>query len=201
MIIFTPLLKSESKTNPSPPKYDGVKMSLEQYLSYSFEEETYKYEWNEGILESEKKKMKIKEAILFRNLRNRFIKNYPSGKYEILSEITCPLSTQKKVRIPDIGIFNYEDIKNYTSGNSLVPILAIELISPSNQAEELEQKIKEYFLEGVKSVWCIYPNLKQIKIHESIKQTTNYSKSETCTFNYSELQFSISVNELFQDFS
>ena len=198
MINFSPIV--ESKTNPSLPKYDGVKMSLEQYLSHSFEEEAYKYEWNEGILESEEK-MKIKEAILFRNLRNRFIKNYPSGNYEILSEITCPLSTQKKVRIPDIGIFKYEDIKNYTLGNSLVPILAIEIISPLNQAEELEQKIKEYFLEGVKSVWCIYPNLKQIKIHESFKQTTNYSKSDTCTFNYLDIQFSISVNEVFQDFS
>ena len=200
MIIFTPILESESRSNSSIPKYDGVEMSLEQYLSHSFEEETYKYEWNEGTLESEER-MKIKEAILFRNLRNRFIKNYPTGNYEILTEISCPLSTQKKVRIPDIGIFKFEDIKNYISGNSLVPVLAIEIISPSNQAEELEQKIKEYFLEGVKSVWCIYPNLKQIKVHESLKQTINCNSSDTCNFNFLDLQFSISVDEVFQDFS
>jgi hypothetical protein len=64
MIIFTLRVKPESKSNPFLPKYEGVKMSLVQHLSHSFEEENYKYDWKQGTLESEEK-MKIKEAEIF----------------------------------------------------------------------------------------------------------------------------------------
>ncbi len=106
MIIFTPTIESKSKSNPSHLKYDGVKKSFKQYLSNSFVEKDNKYEWNEGILESEEK-TDIKEAFIFRSSRNRFNENYSTGNYKILTEISSPLSTQNKANIPHVYIFNF----------------------------------------------------------------------------------------------
>ncbi len=39
----------------------------------------------------------------------------------------------------------------------VVPDLMVEVISPSDKAEELQTKIREYFEAGARQVWVIYP--------------------------------------------
>jgi Uma2 family endonuclease len=196
MIIFTPIFESKDRKILPIPQYDGVRMSLEEYHNFSFEDPGYKYEWNNNVLESEER-MKPREAIFFRNLRNKLIDYKLSENFEILSEMICSLESQKKVRIPDIGIYHFDNIKNYSKGESFFPILAIEVISPSNQAEELELKINEYFHEGVGCVWCIFPKLRQVKVYKSLKEITTCYKDDLCISKISNETFSISVNELF----
>ena len=52
----------------------------------------------------------------------------------------------------------------------LVPDLAIEIVSPTNSASEVQKKIYEYFEAGVIRVWIIYPEQKSIHIYSSPKQ-------------------------------
>ena len=42
MIIFTPILESESKEKLPLPKYDGIKMSLEDFLTTKVEDQGFK---------------------------------------------------------------------------------------------------------------------------------------------------------------
>ena len=49
----------------------------------------------------------------------------------------------------------------------LVPDLAIEVVSPSNSAADVQRKIQEYFDAGVSMVWVIYPQQKSIYIYTS----------------------------------
>src|SRR5712692_8564461 len=44
-----------------------------------------------------------------------------------------------------------------TNAWDLVPDLAVEVISPSNTAEEVHTKIHEYFQSGVEQVWVVFP--------------------------------------------
>ncbi|MCB1144940.1 MAG: Uma2 family endonuclease [Leptospiraceae bacterium] len=175
-------------------------MSFEEYQNFDFEDPNFKYEWNNGSLESEER-IKPKEAILLKNLQTHLNLSKHIKDYEILAEMSCYLKSQKIIRIPDIGIYKYSDIKNYIQGNVFFPILAIEIISPSNQAEELELKIREYFQEGVRSVWCIYPKLKQVKVYKSMKESITCNEDDLCEFQIEDHQFSIRVNDLFKDFS
>ncbi len=50
----------------------------------------------------------------------------------------------------------------------VVPDLAIEVVSPSNIAYDVETKLVEYFEAGVKLVWIIYPHVKRFYVHESL---------------------------------
>jgi Uma2 family endonuclease len=52
----------------------------------------------------------------------------------------------------------------------LVPDLAIEVVSPTNSASEVQRKIHEYFEAGVSMVWVIYPEQNSIHVYASPKQ-------------------------------
>ncbi len=198
MIVFTPIFESKPKEQFPFPKYDGIQMSLEDFLNSNFEESGFKYEWNNGVLEVEER-LKPSEAVLYSNLHNKFIQNeLLRDGYEMISEMECYLTSQKKVRIPDIGIFSKQEIRNFKKGNSFFPVIAIEIISPSNQIEEMELKIKDYFQEGVKSVWCIFPRLKEIRIYTSSKQVKIYTDNDICDAGDVIPDFRISVREIFE---
>ncbi len=205
MIVFVPVIeteaKSEKKILPSYiPELEGQEISFEDYLNFNYKEHGIKYEWNKGILEA-KERLKPQETKIYKNLHNKFIKNPELLEtYEIITEVESHLISQKKVRIPDIGIFLQEDIQKYKVGKPFFPVIAIEIISPSDQAEELEIKVKEYLVEGVKSVWCIFPKLKQVKIYNSLKQITTCIEDDICDTSNIIPCFSITVNELFKDF-
>jgi Uma2 family endonuclease len=49
-----------------------------------------------------------------------------------------------------------------------VPSLAVEVISPSNTAAEIEEKKREYFDAGVKVVWIVYPIPRTIYVFSSL---------------------------------
>ena len=49
----------------------------------------------------------------------------------------------------------------------VVPNLAIEIVSPKNLANEVMQKIEDYFLAGVQRVWVIYPEISKVYDYDS----------------------------------
>lgn len=50
---------------------------------------------------------------------------------------------------------------------SIVPDLAVEIVSPSNSPDEVVRKIDEYFRVGVRLVWVVYPENDSIYVYES----------------------------------
>jgi Uma2 family endonuclease len=47
------------------------------------------------------------------------------------------------------------------------PDLAVEVISPNNSVDEIQEKIEEYLLAGTKLVWIVYPKQKMIQVYRS----------------------------------
>jgi Uma2 family endonuclease len=45
------------------------------------------------------------------------------------------------------------------------PDLAVEVVSPSNTAREMDQKVSDYFRAGSKRVWLVYPEHSEVYIH------------------------------------
>ena len=74
-------------------------------------------------------------------------------------------------RRPDFAFVAYdrwrERVLQESAAWELVPNLAVEVISPSNLAEDLIEKIDEYFHVGVQLVWVIYPRLHRVYVYES----------------------------------
>lgn len=47
------------------------------------------------------------------------------------------------------------------------PDLAVEVVSPSNRASVVREKIAEYFDAGVRQVWVVYPRRRTVAVHLS----------------------------------
>jgi Uma2 family endonuclease len=47
------------------------------------------------------------------------------------------------------------------------PDLVIEVVSPSETAEDLDQKIREYLAAGAGVVWAIYPRARTVHVHKA----------------------------------
>jgi Uma2 family endonuclease len=67
---------------------------------------------------------------------------------------------------PDVSVVSREqeeraaaDPEGYYEG---APLIAIEVISPSNTAEAIERKLAKYFENGAGEVWVVYPKTRRI---------------------------------------
>jgi Uma2 family endonuclease len=47
---------------------------------------------------------------------------------------------------------------------TIAPDLAVEVVSPSELAEELEERLDDYRMAGVPLVWVIYPELRKVRV-------------------------------------
>ena len=66
-------------------------------------------------------------------------------------------ANQRRIRKPDMALFVGEPPVAVDAIYYLVPALAVEIISPSNTAAEMFNKVEEYLAAGVPLVWQMYP--------------------------------------------
>ncbi len=65
-------------------------------------------------------------------------------------------------RRPDVAFVSFERWPldrgiPQTRSWAVIPDLAVEIVSPTNTAVNVAEKLQEYFLVGVRQVWVVYP--------------------------------------------
>ena len=83
------------------------------------------------------------------------------------------------VRGPDISFVRQsrlQDPDEYFQGG---PDLAVEIVSPGDDASDLRQKIKQYLDAGTPVVWVIYQRSRQIEIHMADKTIRTLGVEDT----------------------
>jgi Uma2 family endonuclease len=75
-------------------------------------------------------------------------------------------------RRPDVAFVSYERWPAArpvpsTDAWEVVPDLAIEVISPTNLADEVLRKVSEYFRTGVRLVWVVYTEEQLVYVYSS----------------------------------
>jgi Uma2 family endonuclease len=96
----------------------------------------------------------------------------PVGEAVVEQIFNLRLSLDRNRR-PDVAFVSYErwpqDRPQPMEGDiwDVVPDLMVEVISPSDKAEELLTKIREYFEAGARQVWVIYPRERLAYLYES----------------------------------
>jgi Uma2 family endonuclease len=78
-------------------------------------------------------------------------------------------------RRPDAAYISFERwpedrLPPHTDPWPVIPNLAIEVVSKSNPAEDLLDKLEEYFRAGVELVWIVYPRQRHVYVYESPTQ-------------------------------
>jgi Uma2 family endonuclease len=94
--------------------------------------------------------------------------------HEQLFLILVPDDPERQRR-PDAAFVSYQRWPAdrplpHTDPWPVVPDLAAEVVSKSNPAEEMLEKMADYFQAGVQLVWLIYPRRQQVYVYESPTQ-------------------------------
>ena len=101
-----------------------------------------------------------------------------------VSEVLFVLNAQRNLRRrPDVAFVSYArwptPVMARESAWNVVPDLAVEVVSPSNLAEEIDRKITDYFQSGVRLVWVFYPDSGRVYVYQSPTQVSILERTDT----------------------
>jgi Uma2 family endonuclease len=158
------------------------------------------FELVDGVLVE--KMMGLKEAALALRLGSRmeiFVEEQDLG---VVAGADGTLRLLPKlVRIPDVSFISWTQLprREYPSRPipDLYPDLAVEVLSPGNTVEEMERKLKEYFLAGTRLVWMIHPDTRTVRVYTSPDEWTVLEESDTLTGGDVLPGFALPLKQLF----
>ncbi len=174
-------------------------ISLQSFLErYSSRETPYKYEWNKGVVEKKPRTMNRDQFYIFQNLLASFLKTTAFLHNGLLmSEVDMYLPAADRTRRADIAFLSGEQMRLSRSGEPTVCAFVIEVISKNDQVNDLEDKILEYFANGVQVLWVIVPHSKKVEVYRSPKEVTICFGDDRCSAAPVLPDFELSVYELF----
>ena len=80
-----------------------------------------------------------------------------------------------------------------------VPALVIEVISETDLAADVDEKVQDYLAGGARSVWCVYPYQHAIHIHRADSATRVMRGEEPLTDEDVLPGLSVPLNMIFAD--
>jgi Uma2 family endonuclease len=178
-----------------------TRLTLAEYEKLP-EREGTRYELDEGTL-----LMEPSPALRHNLIRQRiaeqltgFVRSHHLGL--VVEEMDFRLGPDT-VRNPDVAFISAEHLRNIDPDYSPVegaPALAIEVISPTNLAQDTAKKVRQYLDAGSHAVWLVYPTLRLIEIHDS-KGARRISEPESLEESrlFAGFKFSLSLTALFDD--
>jgi Uma2 family endonuclease len=150
-----------------------TRLTFEEFQNLP-EQEGVRYELDEGEL-----LMEASPAARHNLVRQRialklmiFAESHKLGL--VLEEMDFRLG-QDTVRNPDVAFVTTEHLKNIDLDRSPIdgaPALAVEVISPSNTAQDIAKKTEQYLQAGSRAVWIVHLSLRFVEVHskEGIRQ-------------------------------
>ncbi len=131
------------------------------------------------------------------------LRRHRVGRVEM--EMLFRLPGERKLeRRPDLAFVAYE---RWPVGRPIprvaawpvVPDLAIEVVSPSNSANHVMEKLVDYFAAGVRAVWVVFPIPGMVQLYEAVDRTTTIAPGGTLDGGSILPGFRIPLAALFND--
>jgi Uma2 family endonuclease len=161
------------------PRHKRTFKNVEAFEKWAYEQE-FGYEFADKKV-IKKEMIKDVELMIIWWLTEFFYKtkaHLEGGR--LISEVGMRLETEN-FRIPDLAYFTKEQNFSAIKGEHPIPQLAIEFLSKSESAEDIDEKINDYFSSGVKLVWFIYPKTEKIYVYTSPKNVQILQGDDICS--------------------
>jgi Uma2 family endonuclease len=178
-----------------------TRLTLAEYEKLP-EKEGIRYELDEGTLLMEPSPALRHNLIRQRIAEQltRFVRSHQLGV--VVEEMDFRLGTDT-VRNPDVALISAEHLRNIDPDHSPVegaPALAVEVISPTNLAQDTLKKVRQYLDARSRAVWLVYPALRLIEIHDfnGVRRITEPASLEESKL-FAGFKFSLSLTALFDD--
>jgi Uma2 family endonuclease len=149
-----------------------ILLTAEEFDNYPFEEDK-RYELDEGeLIEMTRpayKHNQVMQKLLVELVL--YFREHPIGQ-ALISENLYALSPSTR-RSPDVAIIlgdRQAELEN-AKVIPIIPEIAAEVLSPSETPRMIHRKMRQYFEAGVKEVWLIDPESKEVEIWIGLQLT------------------------------
>lgn len=172
--------------------------TLEQFSALE-ESDEYLYELDDGVLVREPRPQRPHGAAVM--LLGHYLTGYALEHGGIVVSESGFVLREDPPRVygPDLAYLR-EDPAGYGDRSGWItraPDLAVEVISPSNTAAQLKQKIGKYFESGATEVWVVYPDTRSIELHHPTGETRTLDGEQRITSDVLP-GFELPVSEIFR---
>lgn len=142
---------------------------------------------------------------IHRHLSN-FVTSHNLGRSiaEALFHLPAPINRDRRPDVAFVSFDRWAKSKPFPPTDNawdVIPNLAVEVVSPSDTADELEVKIGEYFRAGVQVVWVVHPNQAKIYVYSSPTQIIGLSRNDVLEGGTVVPGFKLPLAELFSQTS
>ncbi|MCO6477117.1 MAG: Uma2 family endonuclease [Phaeodactylibacter sp.] len=167
---------------------------------YLTREDSYKYEWLNGIVEKTPYSMDKSQLYILKNLLAWFRKLINKDKVtgELIPE--ADLFFKENHRRPDICWLTDKQISRLAENQYEVPAFVIEVISNKDIMNKVVHKMQDYRAAGVKVVWHILPVHEEVHVYtgENLEKMAVCTKDMECSAAPSLPEFVIPAKEVFK---
>ncbi len=104
------------------------------------------------------------------------------------------------VRAPDVAFVSKERLAGGRAPDGFVqtaPDLAVEVVSPSDSASAIHEKVREYFDAGTRLVWVVYPAARSVTVHRSSGDSRTLGEGDNLDGEPVFWDFRVPVSDLF----
>ncbi len=181
-------------------------MSLIDFLSLpedeSIERELIRGELKERAMTKRNRFHARTEARLVQLLRNwRDTTSEPRGDF-FSGEVGCILHRNPPSIVGiDIAYFSAETVAGQSNASTMVegaPVLAIEILSPSDKQEDITEKVDAYLGAKVAVVWIVDPHFKTITVYRDDTEPELFNVTQVISDQPQMPGLRVPVRELFE---
>lgn len=127
---------------------------------------------------------------------NQLDRVYPGDTSYVLEGTPDDIRT---LRLPDVSFVQAERVKTEDREGFYyqAPDLAIEIVSPTERTSDTRAKLNDYLQADTRQVWLVYPETKQVTVHEAGGGASTYELGQSVPGRALLPGYSISVNDIF----
>lgn len=97
-----------------------------------------------------------------------FLREHRIGRlFSSEASYQCFPTAPNQVRRPDVSLIRLERLPaaRLPEGHCpIAPDLAVEVVSPNDRVEELDEKVEEYLRAGVPLIWIVFPRTRSVQV-------------------------------------
>lgn len=112
----------------------------------------------------------------------------------------CFENDSSRVRRPDVSYISRGRLPQgqYERGHILIaPDIAVEVVSPNDEYEDVDVKVEEYLAAGVRLVWVVNPRSQVVMVHHPEQPSSRLRPGDQLTGEDVLPGFTVAVAELF----
>ncbi len=100
---------------------------------------------------------------------------YPGDTDFVLDGVPGDIRIRRR---PDVAFVRKGRLKKTQGYYFGVPDLAVEIISPTEKPDAIQEKLSQYLQYGVEQVWQVYPGARQVVVHRPDGTSRTYSVND-----------------------